>query len=46
MPVIAVPKTMDNDVQKTPRYCIGFSTAITRAHRTPIERQRTHGWVA
>ena len=28
-PVIAVPKTMDNDVFGTD-YCIGFSTAITR----------------
>src|SRR5271157_2697719 len=28
--VIAVPKTMDNDVRGT-EYCIGFSTAITRA---------------
>ena len=30
IPVIAIPKTMDNDVQNT-EYCIGFSTAITRA---------------
>src|SRR5512140_2470417 len=37
--VIAVPKTMDNDVQGT-EYCIGFSTAITRA-MDAIERQRT-----
>jgi ATP-dependent phosphofructokinase / diphosphate-dependent phosphofructokinase len=29
-PVIAVPKTMDNDVTGTD-YCIGFSTAITRS---------------
>ena len=29
-PVVAVPKTMDNDVQGT-EYCIGFSTALTRA---------------
>jgi 6-phosphofructokinase 1 len=29
-PVIAIPKTMDNDVFGTD-YCIGFSTAITRA---------------
>jgi 6-phosphofructokinase 1 len=29
-PVVAVPKTMDNDVQNT-EYCIGFSTALTRA---------------
>lgn len=38
-PVIAVPKTMDNDVQGT-EYCIGFSTAITRAKEL-ITRQRT-----
>jgi ATP-dependent phosphofructokinase / diphosphate-dependent phosphofructokinase len=29
-PVVAVPKTMDNDVFGTD-YCIGFSTAITRS---------------
>ena len=29
VPVVAIPKTMDNDVQGTD-YCIGFSTAITR----------------
>lgn len=29
-PVIAIPKTMDNDVCGTD-YCIGFSTAITRS---------------
>jgi 6-phosphofructokinase len=29
VPVIAVPKTMDNDVHGTD-YCIGFSTAVTR----------------
>jgi 6-phosphofructokinase 1 len=39
MKIIAVPKTMDNDVQYT-EYCIGFSTAITRAMEA-IERQRT-----
>jgi 6-phosphofructokinase 1 len=39
MKVIAVPKTMDNDVRHT-EYCIGFSTAITRA-MDAIERQRT-----
>lgn len=39
--VVAIPKTMDNDVHGTD-YCIGFSTAITRsvdavhALRTPI----------
>ena len=37
--VIAVPKTMDNDVRNT-EYCIGFSTAITRA-TDAIDRQRT-----
>ena len=39
MKVIAIPKTMDNDVRNT-EYCIGFSTAITRA-TSAIERQRT-----
>jgi 6-phosphofructokinase 1 len=39
MKVLAVPKTMDNDVRNT-EYCIGFSTAITRA-MDAIERQRT-----
>lgn len=29
VPVIGVPKTMDNDVHGT-EYCIGFSTAVTR----------------
>jgi len=29
-PVVAIPKTMDNDVPGTD-YCIGFSTAITRS---------------
>jgi 6-phosphofructokinase 1 len=37
--VIAIPKTMDNDVRNT-EYCIGFSTAISRA-MDAIERQRT-----
>jgi 6-phosphofructokinase len=37
--VIAVPKTMDNDVRNT-EYCIGFSTAITRAVDA-IQRQRS-----
>ena len=37
--VIAIPKTMDNDVKGT-EYCIGFSTAITRA-KDAINRQRT-----
>jgi len=39
IPLIAIPKTMDNDVQGT-EYCIGFSTAITRAKEL-INRQRT-----
>jgi 6-phosphofructokinase len=39
VPVIAVPKTMDNDVRNT-EYCIGFSTAISRA-TDAIERQRS-----
>jgi ATP-dependent phosphofructokinase / diphosphate-dependent phosphofructokinase len=38
-PVIAIPKTMDNDVQGT-EYCIGFSSAVTRAKEL-INRQRT-----
>jgi ATP-dependent phosphofructokinase / diphosphate-dependent phosphofructokinase len=29
IPVVAIPKTMDNDVHGTD-YCIGFSTAVTR----------------
>lgn len=37
--VIGVPKTMDNDVRST-EYCIGFSTAISRA-KDAIDRQRT-----
>ncbi len=37
--VIAVPKTMDNDVRNT-EYCIGFSTAVNRATDN-IDRQRT-----
>lgn len=39
IPLVAIPKTMDNDVQGT-EYCIGFSTAITRAKEL-INRQRT-----
>ena len=39
VPLIAIPKTMDNDVPGT-EYCIGFSTAITRA-KDLITRQRT-----
>jgi len=37
--VVAIPKTMDNDVRNT-EYCVGFSTAITRA-TAAIQRQRT-----
>ena len=37
--VIGIPKTMDNDVRNT-EYCIGFSTAISRA-KDSIDRQRT-----
>jgi ATP-dependent phosphofructokinase / diphosphate-dependent phosphofructokinase len=37
--IIAIPKTMDNDVHNT-EYCIGFSTAITRASDA-VQRQRT-----
>jgi 6-phosphofructokinase 1 len=38
-PMVCVPKTMDNDVGNT-EYCIGFSTALTRAIDA-IGRQRT-----
>ncbi len=37
--VVCIPKTMDNDVRNT-EYCIGFSTAITRA-TSAISRQRS-----
>lgn len=37
--VIGIPKTMDNDVSNT-EYCIGFSTAVSRAQEA-IQRQRT-----
>ncbi len=39
VPLMAIPKTMDNDVQGT-EYCIGFSSAVTRS-RELINRQRT-----
>ncbi|MEP7132800.1 MAG: 6-phosphofructokinase [Acidobacteriota bacterium] len=39
-PVVAIPKTMDNDVRGTD-YCIGFATAVHRAV-TFLNRQRTH----
>ena len=38
-PLIGIPKTMDNDVRGT-EYCVGFSTAITRAKEL-VTRQRT-----
>jgi ATP-dependent phosphofructokinase / diphosphate-dependent phosphofructokinase len=37
--IVAIPKTMDNDVRNT-EYCIGFSTAITRAVDA-VQRQRS-----
>ena len=37
--VMGIPKTMDNDVRNT-EYCIGFSTAVSRA-MDAIQRQRT-----
>jgi 6-phosphofructokinase 1 len=37
--ILCIPKTMDNDVRNT-EYCIGFSTAITRA-TSAIGRQRS-----
>jgi 6-phosphofructokinase 1 len=39
MKVISIPKTMDNDVRNT-EYCVGFSTAISRATEA-LNRQRT-----
>ena len=39
VPLVGIPKTMDNDVPGT-EYCIGFSSAITRAKEL-IDRQRT-----
>src|SRR5688572_2043376 len=50
MPVVSVPKTMDNDVYGTD-YCIGFSTAVSRsveainALRTTIESHERVGVV-
>ena len=41
VPVIAIPKTMDNDVHGTD-YCIGFSTAVTRGVEF-IHKLRTMG---
>ena len=43
MKVIAIPKTMDNDVPGTD-YCIGFSTCITRTiSLTDILRTNAEG---
>ena len=39
VPVVAIPKTMDNDVPGT-EYCIGFSTCVTRTIEL-IHRLRT-----
>jgi 6-phosphofructokinase len=39
VPLVAIPKTMDNDVPGT-EYCIGFSSAISRAKEL-IDRQRS-----
>jgi 6-phosphofructokinase 1 len=39
VPLVAIPKTMDNDVPGT-EYCLGFSSAITRA-KDLVTRQRT-----
>jgi hypothetical protein len=39
VPLVAIPKTMYNDAPGT-EYCIGFSSAITRA-KDLIDRQRT-----
>jgi 6-phosphofructokinase 1 len=50
VPIISIPKTMDNDVNGTD-YCIGFSTAVTRsvaainALRTTIESHERIGVV-
>jgi 6-phosphofructokinase 1 len=41
-PVLAVPKTMDNDVPGTD-YCIGFSTAVTRSVNFVIDLRTPAG---
>src|SRR3990172_1690746 len=38
VPVVAIPKTMDNDVFGTD-YCIGFSTAVTRAEQALADKR-------
>lgn len=40
--VVCIPKTMDNDVRNT-EYCIGFSTAITRASDAIAGQRATVG---
>ena len=42
VPVVAVPKTMDNDVHGTD-YCIGFSTAVTRTRSSSTSSARAPG---
>jgi 6-phosphofructokinase 1 len=41
-PVVAIPKTMDNDVYGTD-YCIGFSTAVTRSVEAITALRTTSG---
>jgi 6-phosphofructokinase len=41
-PVVAIPKTMDNDVSGTD-YCLGFSTAVTRSVRFITELRTCMG---
>ena len=41
-PVVSIPKTMDNDVFGTD-YCIGFSTAVTRAVKFIQQLRSTFG---
>jgi len=42
VPVVAIPKTMDNDVYGTD-YCIGFSTAVTRSVQAIDDLRSTAG---
>jgi len=42
VPVVAIPKTMDNDVHGTD-YCIGFSTAVTRSVQAIDDLRSTAG---
>lgn len=42
VPVVAIPKTMDNDVYGTD-YCIGFSTAVTRSVEAIDDLRSTAG---